>query len=279
MSEEASLRLGLFTGIFLLMIVWEGLWPRRMLTTPKRARWVGNMGITLLNTAGLRLFFPLLAVDVAALAQERGWGLLSTLQLSHAWSFLLGVLVLDFIVYLQHVMFHTIPLFWRLHMVHHADLDVDATTGLRFHPIEVFLSMALKMAVVVVLGPSPEAVLFFEVALNATSLFNHGNVRLSPGIDKVLRLLVVTPDMHRVHHSVTIRETNSNFGFNFPWWDRILGTYRDQPAAGHTNMVIGLSQFRDPRRLSLPWMLFLPFVGDPGSYAINRRGGEPIKRS
>jgi sterol desaturase/sphingolipid hydroxylase (fatty acid hydroxylase superfamily) len=164
-------------------------------------------------------------------------------------------------------------------MVHHADLDIDVSTGLRFHPIEIFLSMIIKMAAVAVIGQPALSIVIFEVALNATSMFNHGNIRMPAWVDSALRLIVVTPDMHRVHHSVTIRETNSNFGFNFPWWDRILGTYRAQPAAGHTNMIIGLAQFRDPMRLSLPWMLALPFVGDPGFYAINRRGKEPSERT
>jgi sterol desaturase/sphingolipid hydroxylase (fatty acid hydroxylase superfamily) len=160
-------------------------------------------------------------------------------------------------------------------MMHHADLDIDVSTGLRFHPIEIILSMGIKMAAVAAIGPPVVSVIIFEVILNATSMFNHGNILLPAGVDKIVRLFVVTPDMHRVHHSVVIRETNSNFGFNFPWWDRLFGTYRSQPAAGHEEMVIGLSQFRNARRLTLPWMLVLPFVGDPGAYAINQRGKEP----
>jgi sterol desaturase/sphingolipid hydroxylase (fatty acid hydroxylase superfamily) len=212
---------------------------------------------------------------MALLAQKSGWGLLNSFALPYWLPVVIGVAVLDLVIYLQHVMFHTVPVLWRLHMMHHADLDFDVTTGLRFHPIEVILSMGIKLSVVVVIGPPALAVLIFEILLNTTSMFNHGNIRLPSTIDRKLRLLVVTPDMHRVHHSVTIRETNSNFGFNLPWWDRLLGTYRDQPAAGHEGMTIGLAQFRDPKRLTFLWMLALPFIGKPGGYAINRRGKEP----
>ena len=175
-------------------------------------------------------------------------------------------------------MFHTLPALWRLHMMHHADLDIDVTTGLRFHPIEIILSMGIKLAAVTLLGPPALAVLVFEVLLNATSMFNHSNIRLPLRVDRLLRLLVVTPDMHRVHHSVIIRETNSNFGFNLPWWDRLLSTYCDQPAAGHEDMTIGLAQFRDAKCLVFPWLLALPFIGNLGAYAINRRGREPAVR-
>ncbi len=183
-----------------------------------------------------------------------------------------GALALDFVIYLQHVMFHAVPNLWRLHMMHHADLDIDVTTGTRFHPIEILLSMVIKMAAVVAIGPPVAAVFVFEVLLNGTAMFNHGNVKLPLALDRVLRLFVVTPDMHRVHHSVFPFETNSNFGFNMPWWDRLMGTYRPQPRLGHEGMTIGLNQFRDPARLTLPRMLALPFVGPQGTYAINRRG-------
>lgn len=278
MVNATGIRLVFFFGIFFIMAAWEFLSPRRELTVSKARRWMDNLSVIVLNTVALRLIFPLLAIDLARIAQSRGWGLLNVLHLPFVLSVIIGLLFLDLVIYLQHVMFHTLPVLWRLHMVHHADLDVDVTTGLRFHPIEIILSMVLKMAAVVVIGAPMLAVLVFEVALNATSMFNHGNAYINPGFDSVLRLLVVTPDMHRVHHSVTIRETNSNFGFNFPWWDRLFGTYRPQPAAGHRDMVIGLAQFRDEDRLPLLWTLGLPFTGDPGSYAINRRGGEPVRK-
>jgi len=277
MNNEALIRLSFFFGTLVVMSVLEVMSPRRKLTTSKPVRWFGNLGIVLISTVTLRLIFPLLAIDLSLIAQEKQWGLLNNYNMPGWLEVVTGVLILDLIIYLQHLMVHTIPAFWKFHMMHHADLDFDLTTGLRFHPVEIYLSMGIKMAAVAVFGPSPVAVLIFEVVLNTIAMFNHSNFFLPPGFDRVLRLLVVTPDMHRVHHSVTIRETNSNFGFNFPWWDRLLGTYRAQPAAGHEGMTIGLSQFRDPKRLSLPWMLALPFIGDPGDYAINRRGKELLK--
>jgi sterol desaturase/sphingolipid hydroxylase (fatty acid hydroxylase superfamily) len=276
MSNEVVIRLGFFFGIFALMAIWEVLAPRRSLTTSKTVRWFSNLGITFLNPVVVRLVSPIMPVSMALLAQKSGWGLLNNFVLPYWLEVVVAVIVLDLVIYLQHVMFHTVPVLWRLHMMHHADLDFDVTTGLRFHPIEMILSMGIKLSVVVLIGPPAVAVLIFEVLLNATSMFNHGNIRLPSSVDRVLRFFVVTPDMHRVHHSVVIRETNSNFGFNLPWWDRLLGTYRDQPASGHEGMTIGLAQFRDAKRLTLPWMLALPFIGKPGEYAINRRGREPV---
>jgi len=275
MENEIAVRLGFFFGVFILVAIWEVVSPRRVLNTSKTIRWISNMGVVLIDTMAVRLLFPVLAVNVALMAQVNGWGLLNYLNMPYWLSVLMGVLILDLIIYLQHVMFHAVPVLWRLHMMHHADLDYDVTTGLRFHPIEIIMSMIIKLTAVAALGPSLLAVIIFEVILNATAMFNHGNIKLPLHIDKYLRLLVVTPDMHRVHHSVTIRETNSNFGFNFPWWDRLLGTYRAQPAAGHEGMTIGLSQFRDPKLNHLLWMLALPFIGNPGSYAINRWGKDP----
>ena len=276
MSNEVVIRLGFFFGIFALIAAWELLAPRRSLITSKTRRWLSNLSITFLNSVVVRLVSPIMPVGIALLAQKSSWGLLNNFNLPYWLEVAVGVIVLDLIIYLQHVMFHTVPVLWRLHMMHHADLDFDVTTGLRFHPIEMILSMGIKLSAVVLIGSPVLAVLIFEVLLNATSMFNHGNIRLPLRIDRKLRLIVVTPDMHRVHHSVTIRETNSNFGFNLPWWDHLLGTYRNQPAAGHEGMTIGLSQFRDAKRLTLPWMLALPFIGKPGEYAINRRGREPV---
>lgn len=272
MSHEAAIRLGIFLGIFILVAVGEMLAPCRTLSTSKGVRWFGNLGIVFLNTLVVRALFPVAAVGMALLAEERGWGLLNNIEMPYWLAVVVAVVVLDFVIYLQHVMFHAVPLLWRLHMMHHADLDYDVTTGARFHPIEIILSMLIKLAAVSVLGPPALAVLIFEVLLNATAMFNHGNLRIPLPIDRALRLFVVTPDMHRVHHSVTARETNSNFGFNLPWWDRLCGTYCAQPAHGHEGMAIGLKQFRDPKRLTLPWMLALPFMGKAGDYPINRRG-------
>lgn len=270
MATDTAIRLGAFLSVFAVLAAAEIFAPRRPRTTSKRRRWFANLAIVALNPLSVALVYPVLPVALAHLAAERGWGLLNQWGLPHALEVLLGVMALDFVVYAQHVLHHAVPALWRLHMMHHADLDVDMTTGLRFHPIEILLSMAVKLAAVAALGAPPLAVLIFEVALNTTSMFNHSNIRLPAKMDRFLRLLVVTPDMHRVHHSVVIRETNSNYGFSLPWWDRLLGTYRDQPAQGHLGMVLGLSQFRDPARLSLPRLLILPFVGEPGRVPINR---------
>ena len=278
MENEASVRLVFFLGVFIIVAIWEVKSPRRTLNTSKTVRWISNLGIIVINTLLVRAVFSVMAINIAFTAQENGWGFFNNVAVP-GWIAVIGsVVLLDMIIYLQHVMFHAVPVLWRLHMMHHADLDYDVTTGLRFHPIEMVLSMIIKMASVAALGAPVLAVLIFEILLNALAMFNHGNIRLPAHIDRVLRLFVVTPDMHRVHHSVTIRETNSNFGFNIPWWDRLMGTYRDQPAAGHEGMTIGLSQFRDAGRLTLPWMLALPFIGDPGKYSINKTGKEPQVR-
>jgi sterol desaturase/sphingolipid hydroxylase (fatty acid hydroxylase superfamily) len=221
---EAVIRLGCFGGVLTVMALWEILAPRRRLITDKPVRWVSNLGLVVLDTAAVRLLIPLGAVGAAMFAHDHAWGLLNTLLLPDWLAVVLSVMALDFTVYLQHVLFHAVPILWRLHMVHHADLDFDVTTGIRFHVLEILLSMGIKMTAVVLLGTPALAVLIFEVVLNATSLFSHGNVRLPRQLDRLLRLVVVTPDMHRVHHSVHAYETNSNFGFNVPWWDYLLGT-------------------------------------------------------
>ncbi len=270
LSLEESIRLGVFFGIFATMAVWELLAPRRALQQRKSMRWTNNLALTVLNGVLLRVIFPVAAIGVAGFAAERGMGVLNLVDVPYLWAIVLSVLALDLAIYLQHLMFHAVPIFWRLHRVHHADLDFDVTTGARFHPVEIVLSMLIKFAVILVLGPPAMAVLLFEILLNATSMFNHGNVRLPASIDQVLRLLVVTPDMHRVHHSVNPRETNSNFGFNLPWWDRLMGTYRAQPEAGHVAMTIGVEQFRAPRELWLDRMLLQPLRADAGGYALGR---------
>jgi sterol desaturase/sphingolipid hydroxylase (fatty acid hydroxylase superfamily) len=270
MSTEITIRLGFFVGIFVLVAICEILAPRRALTTSRASRWFANLVIIGLNPLSIRLFFPVLPAAMVLLATERQWGLLNNVDLPYWLEVVTGVVVMDFAIYLQHVLHHAIPALWRLHMVHHADLDYDLTTGLRFHPIEIVISMGIKLMMVAALGPPVLSVLVFEVILNATSMFNHSNIHIPVSVDRILRRFVVTPDMHRVHHSVIIRETNSNYGFNLPWWDHLLGTYKDQPDKGHNGMIIGLSQFRDAKRLSLPWLIILPFVGDPGRVPINR---------
>jgi sterol desaturase/sphingolipid hydroxylase (fatty acid hydroxylase superfamily) len=249
----------MFLSVFVVMAILELVVPRRQLRAAKGARWFTNLGIMVLGTFVVRVIFPTAAVGMALVAGERGWGLMNNLDLKPVVAIVLSVLILDLFIYLQHVMFHAVPALWRLHMVHHADVDFDCTTGLRFHPLEIVLSMLIKLAAVAVLGPPAIAVIIFEVVLNATAVFNHGNVRLPVAVDRVLRWIVVTPDMHRVHHSVKTPETNSNFGFNLPWWDRLLGTYRGQPEDGHETMTIGLSQFQDRPRQSLLWLLAAPF--------------------
>lgn len=275
-EQESFIRLGCFASILLLMMLWEGLAPRRQLRVRRPLRWCSNLGLVVLNSLAVRVLIPLGVVATAIVAQERGWGLFNNLALPAWLSVALSVVALDLVIYFQHVMFHAVPLLWRLHMVHHADLDFDVTTGLRFHTIEILLSMGLKMAAVLLIGAPALAVLIFEIVLNSTSMFNHGNVGLPKWLDRLLRLLVVTPDMHRVHHSVIACETNSNFGFNLPWWDFLFGTYRAQPAAGHESMTIGLDQYRDERVERLHWMLALPFIGTVASYPINH-GAKPLE--
>jgi sterol desaturase/sphingolipid hydroxylase (fatty acid hydroxylase superfamily) len=270
LGHEPFIRFFFFFGILVLMAAWELLAPRRPLTTSKASRWMSNLGIVLLDTLAVRLILPVQAVGMALFVEAHGWGILNNFILPPWMRILLGVLGLDLVIYLQHAMFHALPLFWRLHRMHHTDIDFDVTTAIRFHPLEIILSMGIKMVAVAVLGPSALTVVLFEVLLNATSMFNHGNVRLPKEIDRVLRRIVVTPEMHRVHHSVVIKEYNSNFGFNFPWWDRLMGTYQAQPMRGHEGVTIGLSQYREPRRLTLPWLLILPF-SQPGNYSLGQR--------
>jgi sterol desaturase/sphingolipid hydroxylase (fatty acid hydroxylase superfamily) len=271
---ETVIRLSCFAGVLILMALWEILAPRRRLTAGKPWRWASNLGLVALDNLAVRFLVPLAAVGTAMVARQRGWGLFNNVALPDWLAAALSVVALDFAIYLQHVMFHAVPLLWRLHMVHHADLDIDVTTGVRFHVLEILISMGIKMAAVVLLGAPVLGVLIFEVLLNATSMFSHGNARMPAWLDCILRLFVVTPDMHRVHHSIHPNETNSNFGFNSPWWDYLFGTYKDQPADGHEGMTIGLEQFRDERRADrLHWMLLLPFVGRIGGYPIGQRAG------
>ena len=270
--HEPAIRLGFFLGVFAIMALWEVLAPRLALGASKTWRWTNNLGIVFLNTALVRVIFPTTAVALALTAETRGWGVLNLLALPDWLAVGVAVVALDFVIWLQHVVFHAVPALWRLHRMHHADLDYDVTTGARFHPLEILLSMLIKFSAILVLGPPAVAVLIFEVALNATAMFNHGNVRLPLGLDRVLRRLVVTPDMHRVHHSIEDHETNSNFGFNLSVWDRLFGTYKDQPDAGHDGMTIGIREYRNEQEVDrLPGMLALPFRGTVTGYAINRR--------
>ena len=274
LDNEPTIRLAFFLGVLAAMALWELAAPRRALVASRPLRWFSHLAIVVLGTVLVRLIFPVIAVGLASLAEARGWGLLNVVAIPWWLAFIASILVLDLAIYIQHVTFHAVPILWRLHMMHHADRDFDVTTGVRFHPFEIILSMIVKLAVIAALGPPAVAVVVFEVVLSATSLFSHGNVRMSGAVDRVLRLFVVTPEMHRVHHSVLAHETNSNFGFNLPWWDRLFGTYRAQPGNGHRDMTIGLAQFQDRGPENLWWMLVLPFRGPTGAYPINRRGAD-----
>ena len=272
MEYEKEIRASFFFGGLAIMALWEIVAPKRALTVSKTVRWVNNLGLVFLNTFLLRLIFPAAAVGMAFFAEEQGWGVFNYIEAPYWLAVIVSVIILDFCIYIQHVMVHAIPALWRLHRVHHADLDFDVTTGARFHPIEILLSMLIKFAVIIVLGPPAIAVIIFEVLLNVMAMFNHGNVRLPKAVDGFLRLFVVTPDVHRVHHSVEDNEANSNFGFNLIWWDKLFGTYMKQPGAGHTDMTIGIHKYRTPREVSwLDGMILLPFKGKISGYAINRR--------
>jgi sterol desaturase/sphingolipid hydroxylase (fatty acid hydroxylase superfamily) len=260
-EREAIFRLGVFATVFIVMLLWELVAPRRVLTVSKLQRWSSNLALLLLNSVVLRLLFPAAAVGIAYSVGEMNWGLFNLLSLPAWFEVVVAVLLLDLAIYLQHLLMHRVPLLWRLHRVHHADLDIDLTTGSRFHTLEIVFSMLLKWLVILLLGPALLAVLVFEILLNGMAMFNHANVRLPRGIDRALRYLLVTPDMHRVHHSILRRETNSNYGFNLSLWDRFFHTYIAQPEKGHAAMTIGIPEFRDERQVDrLPGMLALPFV-------------------
>ena len=276
-SSEPLIRLGIFLGIFAAMALWEVLAPRRPRQFPRATRWIPNLTLLAIDVAVVRVLAPGTAIAVALAGEAHGWGLLNAMGASAWLAIPIAVALLDLAIYFQHVMFHAVPALWRLHRVHHTDLDFDLTTGTRFHPIEILVSAGVKCAVIAAIGAPALAVLGFEVLLNATSMFNHGNVRIPQAVDRWLRWLVVTPDMHRVHHSVDYNESSSNFGFNAPWWDRLFGTYRDQPALGHEAMTIGVDAFRSPEDLRIERLLVQPFLDTPGGYPINRRG-TPVRQ-
>ncbi|WP_049722360.1 sterol desaturase family protein [Gilvimarinus polysaccharolyticus] len=263
MSHEALIRVGVFASFLLAMALWEALAGFRPQNISRWQRWPSNLLIVVLNTLVLRLFFPLAAVGAAYLAADRGWGLFNLIALPSWLAVVVCFILLDLTIYFQHRLFHGVPWLWRLHRVHHTDLEFDITTGLRFHPVEILLSIALKIMVVIALGAPALAVLLFEVVLSSTAIFNHANVSLPAWAERWARLIVVTPDMHRVHHSIVRQETDSNFGFNLPWWDRLFTTYNKQPSAGQLGMVIGIEAFRQPADLRLDKMLIQPFLTPP----------------
>jgi sterol desaturase/sphingolipid hydroxylase (fatty acid hydroxylase superfamily) len=258
MIHEAGIRFVSFCVVLAAMAAWQYVLPRKRSVDFIFRRWMNNLGLAAAGTLILRIVLPVLPVSLAAIAGEKGWGIFHHLPLPASIQWIAAVVILDLIIYLQHFMFHKTPVLWRLHQVHHTDLDIDVTTGIRFHPVEIFISMVIKIGAVAAFGFPAGAVLLFEVLLNATSLFNHANIRLPLPADRVIRSFIVTPDMHRVHHSVVIKEFNSNFGFNLSWWDRIFKTYRAQPSVGHDKMAIGLAGFRQP--VSFLRLLMLPFI-------------------
>ena len=258
LNHEASLRMGVFISILLLMMGAEALFPRKNRALGRTHRWVSNLLIVIIDSIFVRLLFPIVAVGVAALSVKNGWGLLNMTPLPDWLEILVALILLDMAIYWQHVAFHRIPFFWSFHKVHHVDRDIDVTTGLRFHPIEIVFSLAYKLAVVLVLGAPVLAVILFEIILNGCAMFNHSNVKLPLSVDRVLRRFIVTPDMHRVHHSIHMHETNSNYGFSLSLWDRIFKSYIDQPKAGHDDMVIGLEEHQTKAPASLSWSLLLP---------------------
>ncbi len=266
-------RLGVFFAILFLMFFWELLAPKRQVSVSKAKRWINNLLIVFIDSAIIRLLFPTAAVGAALYAQQNNLGLLNYILHLNSWlAVIASVIILDLAIYLQHVLFHAIPPFWRVHRVHHIDLDFDVTTGVRFHPIEITLSMLIKFCVIILVGAPVLGVMIFEILLNAISMFNHGNVRMPFTLDKLLRLIIVTPDMHRVHHSDIPDETNSNFGFNFSIWDRVFGTYSSQPRLGHAKMIIGIKSIREFKYcINMLGMLWVPFLGENREYPISRR--------
>ena len=269
-THETAVRMGFFFGVLILMAVWEVLAPRRAANVSKIVRWGNNLGLVVFNSVLLRLVFPTAAVGVTIFASEHSWGLLNYVQLPSVAAVAISIVVMDFVIYVQHILMHAIPALWRLHRVHHADLDYDFTTGVRFHPLEIIVSMLIKFVAILLLGPPVAAVVIFEIILNASSMFNHGNIKLPAALDRILRLLIVTPDMHRIHHSVEKDESNRNFGFNLSLWDRFFGTYRRQPRAGHEEMVVGIQNYRELRDVtSFKGLLLLPFRNKPDELTVD----------
>ncbi len=255
---EKSIRLISFAGLLIIMGVWEVLFQRKKRVDSKPKRWLNNFGLVMIANLILQIGIVILPVAFATFAQSKGMGIFNQLAMPVWADWIATIIIFDFIIYLQHVLFHFVPIFWQLHQVHHSDLDIDVTTAIRFHPVEIIISLFIKLAAVAAFGFSPEAVLLFEVLLNATAMFNHANIYIPVFMDKFIRRLIVTPDMHRVHHSVIMDESNTNFGFNLSVWDRICGTYQAQPAAGHDQMIIGLAYAKKPK--SLTQLLIMPFI-------------------
>jgi len=258
-DSEVALRLTVFLSVLTLLAVMELLFPRRSLILPKASRWFTNISISVINVITIRIVVPIAGVASAVFAQEQGWGLFNVFDIPSLLGILIFLLLFDLTIYFQHRLFHIVPLLWRFHRVHHTDLDYDVTTGNRFHPLSILVSSVIKIALVFLLGPSVVAIIVAEVLLNATSMFNHSNLKLPFKLDSLLRIFIVTPDMHRIHHSVDEKEHNRNFGFNFPWWDRLFGSYLDQASEDQQSMKIGIKEFQDPKLENLSGLLLQPF--------------------
>ncbi len=268
-NYEPLIRVAAFFGLFALLYLWEARAPRRSLGKAKGQRWWTNIGMLVIASILVRFVFPTAAAGIALIGEEQQWGVLHMVGLPPLIHILAALLILDLSLYLQHVMFHTLPLLWRFHRVHHADTDTDISTGLRFHPIEILLSMLIKFLTIAALGAPFVAVVIFEVVLNATSMFDHSNIKIPVRIERRLRWFIVTPDMHRIHHSTRPRETNSNFSFNISLWDRLFGTYTQEPSGGQEGMTLGLKEFRHPKWQTLRWVLYMPFVTNVPNYLIS----------
>ena len=268
---ESYIRLSSFLGLYALLTIWEISSPKRKLEHARRLRWVSNFGLIIISSILVRFIFPTAAVGIALLVEKNQWGLLYYFDLSVVMHFVIAFILMDLSLYFQHVMFHALPLFWRFHRVHHTDLDFDITTGLRFHPFEMVISILIKFMTITALGVPVLAVVIFEIILNAASMFSHSNIKIISSIERIVRWFIVTPDMHRIHHSVSENETNSNFGFFISVWDRLFGTYTKEPNAGHKDMEIGLHNFRESKWQDLRWLIYLPFVSKIKDYAINKR--------
>lgn len=258
--NETTWRISIFMGLLMLFCALEAFFPRRARIAKRRQRWPTNMIMMIISTVLIRMLGPIAAMSMALWVSTQHIGLLNLVELPAGLEIVLGFIALDFMIYLQHVLSHKIPLFWRFHKVHHTDRDLDASSALRFHPVEIVASMVYKCGVILLIGPAVLTVLIFEMVLNGAAMFNHANMRLPLALDKALRAIIVTPDMHRVHHSVIERETNSNYGFNFSIWDRLFRTYRAQPEAGHEGMTLGLEEHQTDAPNTLLWSLMLPFA-------------------
>ena len=258
-ANQAVIRLSVFAGVFTIMAIAEAMWPRKNRTQPRKQRWITNIGMVFIDSITVRIIFPVVAVGLAQFTQMVGWGLLNNIPLPFWARVLISAVLLDMAIYWQHVASHKIGLLWKVHRVHHVDRDIDVSTGNRFHPIEIVLSMLYKMVIIIILGPAALGVFLFEVLLNGSAMFNHANVKLPLAVDRVLRILFVTPDMHRIHHSEHRDETDSNYGFNLAIWDKMFGTYIDQPRDGHDDMVIGVKGYGGDEPSKLGWSLMLPF--------------------